>query len=151
MVIKMAGPARYHSFLPSFKNSLEKSRTPLIGGMSPVPAVKTAVLTAGSDSGTNRWFWGFRFCSWSSSSNRGEMSGCLALFSIAGTQRLTLSDYAFYLSIILTSTYLNYAYLTLYSVTQLGGSAKVVISTLQDSRGLKITFPKNMTYIKAAA
>lgn len=30
MVIKMAGPARYHSFLPSFKNSLEKSRTPLI-------------------------------------------------------------------------------------------------------------------------
>lgn len=118
MVIKMAGPARYHSFLPSFKNSLEKSRTPLIGGMSSVPAVKTAVLTAGSDSGTNRWFWG----SWSSSScsNRGEMSGCLALFSITGTQRLTLSDYAFYLSIILTSTYLNHAYLTLYSVTQLG-------------------------------
>ena len=32
--VKIAGPARYHSFLDSLWYSLKKSRTPVIGGMS---------------------------------------------------------------------------------------------------------------------
>lgn len=32
--VKIAGPARYHNFLDSIMNSLKKSRTPAMGGMS---------------------------------------------------------------------------------------------------------------------
>ncbi|KAL2559846.1 Uncharacterized protein Fot_04585 [Forsythia ovata] len=38
--VKMAGPARYQSFLDSTMNSLKKSRIPAIGGMSSPSAMK---------------------------------------------------------------------------------------------------------------
>nr|XP_025650828.1 uncharacterized protein LOC112746936 [Arachis hypogaea] len=43
--VKMAGPARYHSFLISMENSLKKSLIPFIGGMSSDFVVKTAAVS----------------------------------------------------------------------------------------------------------
>lgn len=40
MQVKMAGPARYHSFLDSTVNSLKKSRIPVMGAMSSASATK---------------------------------------------------------------------------------------------------------------
>lgn len=41
--VKMAGPARYQSFFHSALNSLKKSRTPVIGGMSSASGAKEEV------------------------------------------------------------------------------------------------------------
>lgn len=49
--VKMAGPARYHSFLDSVMNCLAKSAAPAIGAMSSDCAVKTAESGAGVRSG----------------------------------------------------------------------------------------------------
>lgn len=68
----MAGPARYHNFLDSLENSLKKSTTPVIGGMSSTSAMNMAeeeVLV-------RFWPW-----SWSWSLVLRESSGCLQ-FSI---------------------------------------------------------------------
>lgn len=43
MEVKIAGPARYHSFLDSTQNSLLKSTNPLIGSMSPSAMKEEAV------------------------------------------------------------------------------------------------------------
>jgi hypothetical protein len=70
--VKMAGPARYQSFFDSMRNSLKKSRGPLIGGMSTAPAKKVAaeelfVATGADCSWSWSWLW----------SPLEERSGCL--------------------------------------------------------------------------
>ncbi|KAL2540659.1 Uncharacterized protein Adt_01637 [Abeliophyllum distichum] len=67
--VKMAGPARYQSFLDSTMNSLKKSRTSAIGGMSSLLATK-GEAKEGFDRRMKCKFGG-----WSSS--LGERSGCL--------------------------------------------------------------------------
>lgn len=71
MEVKMAGPARYHSFLDSLENSLKKSTTPVIGGMSSTLAMNMAgeeVVVA---------VVRFRFWPWPWSLVLGERSGWL--------------------------------------------------------------------------
>jgi len=53
----MAGPARYHSFLDSLKNSLEKSRTLLIRGMSSGSGVKEEAMEEFVDRKCWSRFW----------------------------------------------------------------------------------------------
>lgn len=72
MVVKMAGPARYHSFLDSPQNSLKKSGTLLIGGISSASAVKEEAKEVFFVSLGSNWSW-----SWLSSSLSWARSGFL--------------------------------------------------------------------------
>jgi hypothetical protein len=82
MEVKMAGPARYHSFFNSMRKCLEKSPGPLIGGMSAAPGTKVAAEEVFTATGA--------YCSWSCSSlwfPLEDRSGCSPSSSITEKQR----------------------------------------------------------------